>query len=312
MSSQTFYPFSQLPIELRLKIWAIVLESPRIIPLYVANGSSIGITSDCMMSDHIFIPTQKVPALLHTCQETRFLSLPKYKLGFDVSRDIVSLPSSPAGTDRGNDGDWLIDEADQYWESVIHLQRSRGATFFPCAHESIVRSNDSRKELYWDPDKDIVLLNYVTMLRYTTLAKMAYVWSSHGYSTTVNGIKSLAMSIKTFNIFSVKPEFNSEDVGISSLETVYIILKPKLSDDDQTWEAHKKRFLDWYGAITIYNKNELKLDQHFEVRVVRMLHGVLDASSFLNAESVQVHEESVVDYDSVRLWNELHEQDKDS
>ena len=195
-----------------------------------------------------------------------------------------------------------------------------GTSFFPCAHESIVRSDDLKKDIYWDPDKDIVLLNYVTMLRYTTLAKMAYVWCSHGYSTTIDGIKNLAMSIKTFHIFNcgmvpvynVIPEFKSEDVSISSLETVYIILKPKFSDDDQTWEAHKKRFLDWYGAITIYNKNKLKVDQHFEVRAVRILHGVLDESSFLNAERVEVHEEFVVDYDGPRLWKELCAQDKDT
>ncbi|KAI6092136.1 hypothetical protein F4821DRAFT_224982 [Hypoxylon rubiginosum] len=82
----TFYPFSRLPSELRIRIWAFTVE-PRVVEVRVVPENK-----SCVQ--RLISPTP-VPAILQTCQEARNLGL--YKQEF--SELTATVANAAAGAE---------------------------------------------------------------------------------------------------------------------------------------------------------------------------------------------------------------------
>jgi hypothetical protein len=109
MSLGTFYPFSQLSIELSPKIWNTVPETPRVLSLHIVPGFTSANSGDCMGSQHMYMQRNRVPTILHVCRESRLLRLEKYEVGFEVRQVETEVPEEELDGDReslqGSDGD---------------------------------------------------------------------------------------------------------------------------------------------------------------------------------------------------------------
>jgi hypothetical protein len=196
------------------------LELPRIFTLNVVLGFGLGTSTHCGRSAHIRVYKARVRALLHTCRESRSLCLAIDSMGFDVSRDVISTPSSvvdiespPGGV--GKDSDEVEDDSGGGGggehgskDGCADTDENRDRQNAPANEnterdlgrywEDIVNLQKSKhktqsqcvhesvvqgfkKAVYWDPDTDIALLNYRMQWRNVDLKEAAYLWSSHGY-----------------------------------------------------------------------------------------------------------------------------------
>jgi len=76
-----FHLFPELPSELRLKIWHIVLSSPRIVDINCEKGV---VKSNQQQTRFIkaFLSSTPIPPTLHVCRESRYEALSTYKTYF--------------------------------------------------------------------------------------------------------------------------------------------------------------------------------------------------------------------------------------
>ncbi|RYP09244.1 hypothetical protein DL765_008509 [Monosporascus sp. GIB2] len=83
---QEFLRFSRLPAELRLKIWAENVPGPRIVTIRCSSTSSPTPSLACQSHGEdaapCFASSATIPANLHTCRESRWEAMKRYKLLF--------------------------------------------------------------------------------------------------------------------------------------------------------------------------------------------------------------------------------------
>jgi hypothetical protein len=149
-------------------------------------------------------------------------------------------------------------------------------------------------EVSWIADNDITLLNYKhAPWRQTSLLRAAYLWSYHGYSTNVHGIKRLVISIYGL---STLQQLDQDESNLPDLEIVYVLLSKK---HDETWEEKKKKcFVDWYLASLRRRREGLRKKDHgFDVKVAKVfLYKLLNMEYFYkDAESIEANKEFVSD-----------------
>ncbi|RDW67526.1 hypothetical protein BP6252_08922 [Coleophoma cylindrospora] len=99
LPTPTFHRFSRLPIEIRLKIWALAMPGPRIVTIRIKSRDSVtidatGATADSNSQPHgreELRSAPSAPALLHVCRESRrmFLGTKRYSSYFG---DLQSYP----------------------------------------------------------------------------------------------------------------------------------------------------------------------------------------------------------------------------
>lgn len=82
MTSLTeFHVFPTLPSELRLKIWDIIICSPRIVDITCSKG----VTKSARQQTRFikaFLSSTPIPSVLHVCRESRYEALGTYKTYF--------------------------------------------------------------------------------------------------------------------------------------------------------------------------------------------------------------------------------------
>ncbi|KAH8790357.1 hypothetical protein F5882DRAFT_401357 [Hyaloscypha sp. PMI_1271] len=90
-STSIFPLFSQLPAELRLKIWTgfLSLSVPSPISVTISTGNQI---QRWVADNSILRKGRQIPAILHVCQESRAMGLAKYVLGFELEGGLSELP----------------------------------------------------------------------------------------------------------------------------------------------------------------------------------------------------------------------------
>lgn len=71
---ETFTKFPDLPPEIRREIWKYLLPGPRVIHIMGSPRTNGG---------QCFVNTTETPKLLHICQESRVLTLERYRLSFE-------------------------------------------------------------------------------------------------------------------------------------------------------------------------------------------------------------------------------------
>ncbi|KAK0102236.1 hypothetical protein ONS95_005859 [Cadophora gregata] len=113
MSRQTFHPFSQLPTELRLKIWLLAQPDREII--HVTNAIE---TSPGDRHNPLLVPPRTVPSIFHVCVESREASLAVYKRGFEPDGGIDIERAELA---RFLMGDPVLPMLDMYWRPGIDV-----------------------------------------------------------------------------------------------------------------------------------------------------------------------------------------------
>jgi 2EXR family len=86
-----FTVFSQLPTEIRLKIWSsyLCLTLPSPISITISAGRQI---QKWVADDSILRKGHPIPVILHICRESREVGLAKYVLGFDLEGGLSELP----------------------------------------------------------------------------------------------------------------------------------------------------------------------------------------------------------------------------
>ena len=91
-ATQLAFPlFSQLPTEMRLKIWSAFLHLTR--PSPVTITISVGEkTQRWVADDSILRKGQHIPVILQVCHESREVALSQYVLGFDLEGGLSELP----------------------------------------------------------------------------------------------------------------------------------------------------------------------------------------------------------------------------
>jgi hypothetical protein len=89
-SHSTFTRFPELPTELRLKIWDLAASERRLVHINYQK-ESLAFGTGKKFYAKAFISSNPPPALLHTCRESRYETLPSYTLCF-------STPHSPKRT----------------------------------------------------------------------------------------------------------------------------------------------------------------------------------------------------------------------
>lgn len=83
--------FSQLPTEMRLKIWSAFLHLTR--PSPVTITISVGEkTQRWVADDSILRKGHQIPAIMQVCQESREVGQAQYVLGFDLEGGLSELP----------------------------------------------------------------------------------------------------------------------------------------------------------------------------------------------------------------------------
>lgn len=90
-STAVFPAFSQLPTEIRLKIWStfLCLTLPSPISITISTGAQ---TQRWVADDSILRKGHQIPAILQVCQESREVGLAKYILGFELEGGLSELP----------------------------------------------------------------------------------------------------------------------------------------------------------------------------------------------------------------------------
>jgi hypothetical protein len=90
-TTSIFPLFSQLPAELRLKIWTgfLSLSMPSPISITISTGNQI---QRWVADDSILRKGHQIPTILHVCQESRAVGLAKYVLGFELEGGLSELP----------------------------------------------------------------------------------------------------------------------------------------------------------------------------------------------------------------------------
>lgn len=81
-----FHPFPSLPYELRLKIYSLLLTSPRTLPITAQKGTITPTRRRYLKS---YTTPTPIPPLLHTCHESRLEALTHY-------RALFHTPHSPS------------------------------------------------------------------------------------------------------------------------------------------------------------------------------------------------------------------------
>jgi hypothetical protein len=87
-----FLLFSNLPTELRLKIWTYFLHLtlPSPISIFISTGNSH--KQKWVADDSIIRKGHLIPAILHVCRESREVGLRKYVMGFELEGGLSELP----------------------------------------------------------------------------------------------------------------------------------------------------------------------------------------------------------------------------
>ncbi|KAN0117348.1 hypothetical protein V8E51_003325 [Hyaloscypha variabilis] len=99
-----FTKFPELPTEMRLKIWAYAAKTQRLLELQY-----------CIV-DRKFFTFQKLPAILHTSQESRGVGLSYYHLSFGTDKH-------PPDTYFNSDNDIIYFGSEQYGDEIDFMIR---------------------------------------------------------------------------------------------------------------------------------------------------------------------------------------------
>ncbi|KAH8778117.1 hypothetical protein BGZ57DRAFT_884302 [Hyaloscypha finlandica] len=170
-----FTKFPELPTEIRLKIWGYAATTQRLLELQYC------------IADRKFFSFQKLPAILHTSQESRDVGLCYYHLSFGTDKH-------PPGTYFNAVDDILYLGSEQYGDEI----------------EYMVRFFDKQSNLLEPRDQiqNIALAEYLWRrdLAYSPFATCRGNWSIQKFSRTFPHLKQLIC------VKGRKIPFNGEDV----------------------------------------------------------------------------------------------------
>ncbi|RDW74231.1 hypothetical protein BP5796_07673 [Coleophoma crateriformis] len=153
LPTPTFHWFSRLPIEIRLKIWALAMPGPRIVTIRIKSRDGVTIdatepTTDSSQPDgrEELRSAPSAPALLHVCRESRgmflgtkrygsyFGDLQSYPVYFDHDMDKLEVKCVEDGVDTWAYADFggenPLDRIMRQLSRVKHLLLGEESPFF--------------------------------------------------------------------------------------------------------------------------------------------------------------------------------------
>ncbi|PMD23861.1 hypothetical protein NA56DRAFT_657100 [Hyaloscypha hepaticicola] len=132
-----FTLFSELPSELRIKIWTFVCFQPRNVDIFTENLGTIRVSVDTQFETYRFYSHFcSHPSLLHACQEAREEGLKYYKLEYGTSHhfSLINISTPPRiyvnfACDRLCllNGDSLKSDLEDRFEQFVGIVRKHGA-----------------------------------------------------------------------------------------------------------------------------------------------------------------------------------------
>ncbi len=132
-----FTRFSELPSELRIKIWTFVCFQPRNVDIFTENLGAIRVSDDAQFETYRFYSHFcSHPSLLHACQEAREEGLKYYKLGYGTSHHFpfINVSTPPRiyvnfACDRLCllNADSLKSDLEDRFEKFVEICRKHGA-----------------------------------------------------------------------------------------------------------------------------------------------------------------------------------------
>jgi hypothetical protein len=174
MSPTSFTLFPLLPTELRLKIWITFLSSlPAQQISFTQHNSDLDYLrlnrKACHDYYHICALKSPIPSLLHVNSEARGVALGKYQLAIFDNQRVLAMG-------RGD---------------------TDAETFTTCTHEAVMNEGVGvNRGMYWDPEKDVVVLKPGDDISLIEEGQAAYIWGGNT-GARLGKVKKLAMHMLT-------------------------------------------------------------------------------------------------------------------
>jgi len=185
-----FPHFSLLPTELRLKIWHHFHSAtePQHLNFRLCPADSAQIPhkrKPCFANPHVLVLKQKcIPTILQISRESREVGIDCHTVGFDFS------------------------------------QIGEGEDQKKCGHHIISKERPQWRDIYWDPEKDIIHLE----LGWAPSNTSIHTWGSTNTPIptlsplfNLRGIKRLALDRRTFRYLSI------EGIHVSDLKEIFLV-----------------------------------------------------------------------------------------